>query len=113
MAQWLGQFSGRTHATRVLDVEVTLRRAVGALREVSSAEERARLAKQVRNLAKRLLTARLQLLKSRIARASEQRMSGSPSAWADGITALRSKESEIREIGINGILQEFDAADLG
>jgi hypothetical protein len=112
MAQWLGQFSGRTHETRVLDAEATLRRGVGALREANTAEERERLTKQVRNLSKRLLTARLQLLKSRIARASEQRMGGSPTPWADGIAALRAKESQIREKGINGVLQEFDAADI-
>jgi hypothetical protein len=112
MAQWQGQFSGRTHETRVLDAEATLRKAVGALREVNSTDEREHLAKQVRNLAKRLLTVRLQLLKSRIAKASEQRMTGSPSAWVDGIAALRAKEAEVRSKGINGILQEFDATDI-
>jgi hypothetical protein len=40
-------------------------------------------------------------------------MSGSPTAWADGLAALRAKEAQIRKNGITGILQEFDAADAG
>ena len=111
MAQWQGQFSGRTHETRVREVEATLRRTVSALREESSAEVQERLKKQVRNLAKRLLTARLHLLKSRVGKASEQRMTGAPSAWADGIATLRAKEAQTRQEGINGILREFDALD--
>ena len=38
-----------------------------------------------------------ELLKSRIGKASEQRMNGSPSAWADGFATLRAKEAQIRE----------------
>jgi hypothetical protein len=68
MARWLGQFSGKTHETRVLDAETTLRRVVSALREENASKDRERLAEQLRNLAKRVLTARLHLLKSRIAK---------------------------------------------
>lgn len=109
MAQWQGQFSGRTHETRAVDVEDTLRRTVTALRQAISPAERERLTKQVRDLARRLLRARLQLVKSRIAKGSEQRMSAT--AWADGIAALRDREAQIRQEGINGILQEFAATD--
>jgi CRP-like cAMP-binding protein len=106
VAQWAGQFSGRTHATRVRDVEEALKLAVVAFREALG-EDRAQKAKNIRNLAKRLLSARLRLLRSRIERASEPRMTGQPSAWADGVDALRAKESKTRLDGVNGVLAEF------
>jgi hypothetical protein len=38
-------------------------------------------------------------------------MTRQPSAWSDGIEALRAKESKARADGVNGILAEFGAAE--
>ena len=54
MAQWLGQFIGRTHETRVRDAEDALKRAVQAFRDVSAPHEREKKVKNVRHLATRL-----------------------------------------------------------
>jgi hypothetical protein len=67
VAQWLGQFSGRTYETRVQDVEDTLKHAVLAFCESSPADDREAKAKNVRNLAKRLLQARLRHLRALLA----------------------------------------------
>ena len=92
MAQWLGQFSGRTHETRVHDAEDALKHAVQAFRNVSAPHEREAKAKNVRHLATRLLQARIRLFKARLSRASEPRMTGQPSAWNDCIDHLREQE---------------------
>jgi len=65
MAQWAGQYTGRTHATANVDAEALLVRAIAAF---SAADEatRARRAKQVAHLAKRLLTVRRRQLKARV-----------------------------------------------
>jgi hypothetical protein len=112
VAQWKGQFSGKTHETRVLDVEASLRCAVAAFRAASSPGEREKKAKDVRNLAKRVLSARLRLLKARISRAQEPRMTGAaPAPWSDRIDALRAREIKVREDDVSGILVEFGAQD--
>jgi hypothetical protein len=108
VAQWWGQFSGRTHETRLQDVEDALKLAVVAFRE-SAGGEREHQARNVRKLAKRVLSARLRVLRSRIVRASEPRMTGEASAWTDGVEALRAREVEARGDGVNGILAEFGA----
>src|SRR6185503_15786378 len=66
MAQWLGQFTGATHSTRVEDAERTLRNAVKAF--LSSPLETERQ-KAVHRLAERVLRARLQFLKAALASA--------------------------------------------
>jgi hypothetical protein len=109
VAQWLGQFTGRTHETRVQDAQDALQHAVRAFHEVSALQARETKAKSVRHLAKRLLQARIRLLKARIARASEPRMTGQPSAWNDGIDQLRAQENATRVGGVHGILVEFGA----
>jgi hypothetical protein len=111
VAQWLGQFSGMTHETRVQDLEAALRHAVAAFRTTTPLSEREKKAKDVRNLARRVLSARLRLLKSRIARGQEPRTTGKPSGWSDGIDALRARETKVRDEGVSGILAEFGAQD--
>ena len=66
MAQWLGQFSGHTHATKLEDAETALRHAVAVFR-AAGPDDHGRKSKAVRNLAERLLAARLKLLKARLA----------------------------------------------
>lgn len=111
MAQWLGQFSGRTHETRVQDAEDALTHAVQAFRDASAPHERGRTAKNVRHLAMRLLQARIRLFKARLSRASEPRMTGQPSAWSDGVDHLREQENATRSGGVQAILVEFGAEE--
>ena len=102
MAQWLGQFSGDTHATRVADLEAALRHAVAALRRAAGTDAAGGKAKAVRQLAKRLLSARLRAARARLDAVtpltSEQRESERE------LSALRSRESIIRAGGLAGIL---------
>ena len=109
MAQWRGQFSGRTHETRVKGAEVALKHAVEELHAASEPREREKTAKNVRHLATKLLQARLRAFKARLARASEPRMTGQPSGWNDGVDHLRAQEDATRVGGVHGILVEFGA----
>ncbi len=109
MAQWLGQFSGHTHATKVEDAEDALRHAVAAFR-AAGPDDRGRKAKSVRNLAERLLTARLKLLKARLAAlepAAEGREQNS-----EGIESLLARAARTRTEGVDGILAEFGSLDV-
>jgi len=112
VAQWLGQFTGRTHETRVRDAEDALGRAVEAWRDVSTPHERPKKAQNVRHRATRLLQARIRLVRARLARAREPRMTGQSSAWADGIERLRAQETATRQRGVEAILVEFGAEAL-
>ncbi|HWG43928.1 MAG TPA: hypothetical protein VN688_14215 [Gemmataceae bacterium] len=111
MAQWLGQFSGNTHATKVQDAEAALRHAVTVFHATDSSEARANKAKAVRGLATRLLSARLRLLKARISAAEDHQLrhAGSPNG---GIESLRLREAKMRVEGLNAVLVEFGVSDL-
>jgi hypothetical protein len=105
VAQWLGQFSGNTHATRVADLEAALRHAATALRDAEGTDAVGAKAKAVRRLAKRLLSARL-----RAARAKLGAVAPVVSEKRDGrrdLDALRSRESIMQAEGVAGILTEF------
>lgn len=108
VAQWLDQFSGNTHATKVADAEDALRHAVTAYRKATPGD-RGRKAKSLRSRAERLLAARLKLLKARIA-ALEPVAEGREQN-ATGIESLREHEARTRVEGVSGILVEFGAAD--
>ncbi len=110
MAQWLGQFSGHTHATRVQDAEAALRQAVTAFRAAGSDKARQIKAKAVRRLAKRLLSARLRLLKARLV-AAEPVADEETNSRGSGIETLRRRAAKKRDEGVNGILVEFAAED--
>ena len=97
MAQWRGQFSGHTHATRVEDAEDALRHAVAVFLAADPTKDRRREARSVRNLAGRLLAARLKLLRARLA-ALEPVAEGREQN-ADGIEALKERETRTRAEG--------------
>jgi hypothetical protein len=107
VAQWLGQFSGHTHATRVEDTETALRRAVATLHSATSDEDRARKAKSVRNLAERLLAARLKLFKVRLA--GLQPITEGNKQRSVRIESLKEREAQTKAEGTSGILVEFGA----
>jgi hypothetical protein len=135
MAQWMGQFSGHTHATRVEDAEASLRHAVEVFRSTGSDPDREQKAKTVNRLAKRLMMARSKLMKARIAAAREVQSLAVPDKRAKKIAsyndrlvwdakrevALAKKAKEIAslerkyamtlEAGLDAILREFGAHD--
>ncbi len=64
MAQWMGQFSGNTHGSRVRELELQLRHAIDVLRDTASATDLAKRHKSISRTADRLLSARIRLRKS-------------------------------------------------
>jgi hypothetical protein len=104
VAQWRGQFSGLTHASKVEDAEDTLRAAVAAFRAAGPEAAPAK-AKAVRRLAARLLTVRMKALNARRAAATPV---SQPSTRFE---RLRQQEAAVRAAGVSAILAEFGATD--
>jgi len=104
VAQWVGQFTGLSHTSKVADAEDTLWTAVAAFRAAVRAETAAK-AEAVRRLAARVLDLRVKLLKAR-------RNACGPVDRASA-TAERLWEPERAALaaGVAGILAEFAAAD--
>ncbi len=111
MAQWNGQFTGNTHATKIEDLEETLVQAVSAFRTVSSDAESGSKGKAVRKLAEKLLSARLKFLKARLNDA-EPVTEENIKKQISQVENLRHQEAQMRLEGISGVLAEFDAPDL-
>lgn len=107
MAQWLGQFSGNTHATKVQDAEALLRHAVAVLRAADSDADRVRKAKIVDRLAMRLSSARLKLMKARIAEATDVQSGAALEKRAHEIASLQRKYARLKDEGLRAILREF------
>lgn len=107
VAQWLGQYTGNTHATRIDDMEASLRVAVSAFKMASTDSERRNKAKSVRKLAKRLLSARRHQLGARIAVARQV------PGQREEVASLREQMASLEAHGVRGILTELDALDAG
>ncbi len=102
MAQWLGQFSGLTHESKLEDAEATLRTAVAAFRAASQPDV-AKKAKAVQRLAARVLSLRVKLLKARLnANGPMVRIYEQVQRWIE-------QERAILAEGVNAILSEFGA----
>lgn len=101
MAQWKGQFSGRTHATKVKRLEASLEVAIRALHVASEAEATGKF-KAAKGVAERLLSARLHMLRARISASAEKQDESNTGT-------LRSREERARADGVDGILREFGA----
>jgi hypothetical protein len=109
MAQWMGQFSGHTHATRVDEAEAALRHAVVVYRAATLGVERDKKAKAVKRLANRLLMARMKLIMTRIAAATDLQ-TGVPFAKRENeITPLELRYAKMREDGLDAIHREFES----
>ena len=100
MAQWSGQFSGRTHATKVEDLEEAVSRAAAALR-VARERETNDKSKAIHKLAERLLQARLKELKASI---SEEALGDREARTV----RLSTRRDELIASGVAGILREFN-----
>jgi hypothetical protein len=104
VAQWVGQFTGLSHTSKVADAEATLRTAVAALQAAAPAEAAGK-AKAVVRLAARVLDLRVKLLR---ARRNAYGPVDSASDWAE---RLLEPERSVLAAGVGGILAEFGAAD--
>ena len=104
MAQWAGGYSGNTHASRVQDTETILREAITALRGASAPSVRTK-AKTVQQLARKLLLARVRLMKARLAALP----GGTPASRRR--LALQERLASTQARGVTGILGEFKASD--
>jgi ABC-type uncharacterized transport system auxiliary subunit len=107
MAQWTGQFTGRTHDTKVQAVELSLRQAVESF-ENAPQKERVGKLKAVQKLSKRLLDARLKALRARLFAVTEP---GNKSQEARLATHLRTRVQQLEAQGVDGILREFGVYD--
>lgn len=107
MAQWLGQYTGRTHESKAREIETSLCKAVDALRKATE-QEKTRKVKAVRRLSERLLRARHKMLHARISNLTEAR---APGEVSQKIAHLKAQEQEMSEQGIAGILKEFGVTE--
>lgn len=106
MAQWLGQFTGRTHKTAVADAEQLLEHAVAVFNDASS-NDRAKKAKTVRSLAKRLLLARARFLRAGIAAIADPATAEVLDEHARQIARLQDTLAAVTRGGVEAIIQEF------
>ena len=110
MAQWLGQFSGKTHRTAVSDAHDLMQHAVAAFISASP-EDKPKKAKAVRTLAKRLLAARVRFLKARLSSATDPALDEVLSERAHEIAKLEQALSTLISGGVPDILSEFSAQE--
>ncbi len=103
MAQWMRQFTGATHDTKVQDVEESLQSAVQALADAAG-EARADKLKAVEQLAGRLLKARLKAVRAKISALSEP---GMERKAAKQLPGLETSRQQLLDQGVDGILREF------
>ena len=111
MAQWNGQFTGNTHATKIEDLEAMLRHAVAVFRETNSDTEQRVKGKAVQKLAAKLLSARLKFLKAQLY--DVQPVVGEDLRKRESrVESLMRTQEKVYSDGVNGILFEFNAQDL-
>ena len=110
MAQWIGQFTGNSHATKVQDLEETLRHSITVYRETDSAEERLRKRKAIEKLAEKLQNARLKFLKAKLYDAEPVKEHDSRKQGKQ-IENLHQQLEKVCSDGISGILKEFNIED--
>jgi len=111
VAQWSGGFAGNTHATRVNDAEAALRHAVSALKAGSASPDMVKAAKTVRQLAKRLLSARVRMLKARLSALQDASAGGTRDPESQELAPLRQRLAEAQAQGLAEILVEFSAKE--
>ena len=104
MAQWLGQFSGNTHLSKVHDRENQLRHAIGVYRSETQSDRRKGHRDTVRRFAERLLDARI--------RASKAQVAALDPRDDDDRKFIESKIARMIETGTDAILVEFGEIDL-
>jgi hypothetical protein len=105
LAQWAGQYSGRTHDSRVEEAERALSHAMEALR-AASANDYPKALKSAMGLADRVLSARFRRLKALLSAADipteEARLDASKR-----VASLTFQLTQLQSLGVSGILAEF------
>ena len=99
MAQWLGQFTGNTHLTKVEDREQQLRHVVDVLGTKQLPADRQTYMKTVVRFAEQLHLARLRALKAQIASLDPRNTKGRDVA--------QQKLDQLAADGFTEILQKF------
>lgn len=99
MAQWLWQYSGNTHQTKVEDREQQLRHAVDVLATKETPDDRLASMQTVLRFADRLHRARIRAVTARIA-------SLDPTD-TDLLDATRRKLEQLKAGGVQPVLREF------
>lgn len=112
MAQWLGQFTGNTHETKVHDAEDALQHSVDVYRSLLHDASREKKAKAILKQAERLLRARQKLAGARHAVARERRLTLNPELRDKELKPFEDKERLLRDGGVDAILAEFGVAEL-
>jgi hypothetical protein len=112
VAQWNGQFTGNTHATKVKDCEGALRHAVDVLLACETETELAQKRKAVINLAEKLLIARIKLLKAKINDSEPVTEENQTAPRKQQLESLRQELSEAQDGGLHAILLEFGLGDI-
>ena len=106
MAQWSGQFTGRTHQSKVRDREVLLLHAIDMYRKTRIQPERDAQAKTVYRLADQLLKARVRAMKARL-NALGPRPPDSPL-----VREIETKIQDMLDGGTRALLDEFNASEI-
>ena len=99
MAQWLRQFTGNTHQTKVEDREQQLRHAVQVWATKESPADRLAAMQTVLRFADRLHRARIRAMKARIASLDPRD--------TDRLDAARLQLEQLEAGGVQRILREF------
>jgi hypothetical protein len=108
VAQWIGQFSGNTHKTAVLDAEQLLQHAVTVLND-ASLPDRKKKAKSVQALAKRVYAARVRFLKAAIVAATDPATDEVVAKHTRQVTKLEDALTAVTRGGPEAIVREFSA----
>ncbi len=101
MAQWTGQYTGKTHLSKIRDRELLLRQAVEKLRQCQTPSDRDAQASAVVRFADDLLRARVRAKRAQIAALSPREL--------DQREQWERKLRELIDDGVQSILDEFNA----
>lgn len=102
MAQWLRQFTGNTHQTKVKEREQQLRHAVDVLETKESPADQIASMQTVLRLAEQLHRARIRALRAQIASLDPRE--------SDRLDAALQKRDQLEAGGAQQILREFQVS---
>ena len=106
MAQWNGQYTGRTHESKIKEIESSLVKAIESYRQVGESEKNTQ-EKTVLKLCEKLNNARHKAIKARI-----NKLSVPSSHHLNDLEALRSKEKAMEKGDLRSILLEFKLHEI-
>ena len=104
MAQWNGQYSGKTHRTKALRIEETFVRSFASLESISD-DERDKKIHSLVNILNKLLAARIKMTKAEIEELTEARP---PEEYSKRALKATDELENLEEEGIMSIIHEFN-----